>query len=580
MSINDLYNFCLKNKFNHFSCNESNYELCVQVPAKGLFKKEDTDKHKEGLRPFTAKAYHDNVNLNKSEIDPDVFIENTKSAPFRPILANIVKDKDSDELDFGSHDFTIDEDENGNEIIVYQERPVGVINGDFSFEYDEEQEVNRAILNGYLYEEYCQDAIDILDRRGKVDCSIELNIREMSFNSSNKTLVLDDYYIGGLTLLGANVKPGMAGSNATLKDFSAENNENVHYSEVYTKLVEALDKLNLNLSMLDINKNSKEGGKGVNKLEELLEKYSKTKEDLTFDVEGLTDEELEAKFAESFDEADGGSDDTTDGTPSDEGTDTEGDEGTTTVVENEGQGEDGQGTGKENPDDQKDQTDDDPDDTAIISDDDEDTKKKKYTIEVNGVSRTFEVSLNDKIYALQDLVNATYGESDNTYYGITAYDDYVIMMDYWYGKAYKQSYKQDGDNFSLTGDRVEVFANWLTAEEEDALAEMRSNYSSIQEKLASYEKVEMNIEKDKVFESEDYKEYLEKEEFKSLIENKEKYSIEELKDKAEIAFARCVREFGLHDNAKNNLNVTSRKQFSGTNDKSNEPNPYGDLFND
>lgn len=563
MSINDLYNFCLKNKFNHFSCNESNYELCVQMPAKGLFKKEDSNKHREGLRPFTARAYHDNVNLNKSEIDPDVFIENTKSAPFRPILANIVKDKDSGELDFGSHDFTIDEDEDGNEIVVYQERPVGVINDDFSFEYDKEQKVNRAILNGYLYEEYCQDAIDILDRRGNADCSIELNIREMSFNAANKTLVLDDYYIAGLTLLGASIKPGMAGSNATLKDFSAENNENIHYSEVYAKLVEALDKLNLNLSMLDINKNSKEGGNGVNKFEELLAKYSKTKEDLTFEVEGLTDEELEAKFAENFGETDSDSEDSTEDSPSDENNN-ESENITSDKKDKEPTAPEGEKDSKEKHQD---------------DDDDEDVKKKKYTIEIDGVSKTFEISLNDKICALQDLVNATYGEADETYYSVTAYDDYVVMRDLWSEKAYKQSYKQDGDNLSLVGDRVEVFANWLTSEEEDALIEMRSNYSAIQEKLSAYEKAELDAEKNKVFEAKHYQEYLDKEEFKSLIKNKDKYSVEELKDKAEIAFAKCVREFGLNNFAKEeNENISQRYSLFSTRIATERRDPYGTIF--
>lgn len=38
------------------------------------------------------------------------------------------------------------------------------------------------------------------------------------------------------------------------------------------------------------------------KLNELLEKYAKTMEDITFDMEGLSDEELEAKFQEVFGE--------------------------------------------------------------------------------------------------------------------------------------------------------------------------------------------------------------------------------------------------------------------------------------
>lgn len=555
MSIDDLYKFCVKNKFSHFSCTDLNYELCVQMPAKGLFKKEDIDKHREGLRPFTAKAYHDNVNLNKSEIDPDVFIENTKSAPFRPILANIVENEETGEKDFGSHDFTIEENKDGDQTVVYLEKPVGVIGNDFSFEYDEEQGVNRAILNGYLYEEYCQDAIDILDRRESVDCSIELNIRDMSFNGSSKTLMLNDYYIGGLTLLGSTIKPGMAGSSATLKDFSADEKEVSHFSSAYNELVEALGKLNLkldNLSMLDINNQSKEGGKSVSKLEELLEKYSKTREDLSFEVEGLADEELEALFAENFEEAKGDSKDNKDA-PS--GEDNEGDSNTDEPEV------DGVNNSKE------------------YEKDEENIKKRKITVECNGQTKTFEVSFGDAIYSLERLVNETYKE-DNDYYCVDVFEDYVIMHSCYSGTNvnYKQNYKKNKDEFSLTGERTKVFAHWLTEEEEKALSDMKEDYALVKKKVSAYEKAELDAEKDKVFEAEDYKEYLDKEEFKSLIKNKDKYSVDELKDKAEIAFAKCVREFGLIDSQKDKQRQSGRKSLFQAVDESSNRSPYGNIF--
>lgn len=559
MSIDDLYRFCVKNKFSHFSCDDSNYELCVQMPAKGLFKKEDIDKHKEGLRPFTAKAYHDNVNLNKSEIDPDVFIENTKSAPFRPILANIVENEETGEKDFGSHDFTIEESKDGDQKVIYLEKPVGVIGNDFSFEYDEEQGVNRAILNGYLYEEYCQDAIDILDRRENVDCSIELNIRDMSFNSSSKTLVLNDYYIGGLTLLGSTIKPGMAGSSATLKDFSADEKEVSHFSSAYNELVEALDKLNLkldNLSMLDINNQSKEGGKNVSKLEELLEKYSKTREDLSFEVEGLTDEELEALFAENFNEAED---------------DSEGNEDAPSGEGDEGDFKTDESKTIETVDTKEDEKDKD-------KKDDEDTKKKKIMVECNGQTKTFEVSFRDTIYSLERLVNATY-EEDNDYYCVDVFENYVIMHSCCNTNInYKQNYEKNKDEFSLTGERVKVSAHWLTTEEEKSLSDMKKDYALAKEKISAYEKAELDAEKDKVFEAEDYKEYLDKDEFKSLINEKDKYSVSELKDKAEIAFAKCVREFGLSEKNHKEKVVAKRKSLFHVNDGIEKRSPYGNIF--
>lgn len=63
-------------------------------------------------------------------------------------------------------------------IKLYEEQPIGVIDGTkTTVEYDEDAGVNRAVLHGYLYDEYCQDAIEILNRRGTVDCSVELCIR-------------------------------------------------------------------------------------------------------------------------------------------------------------------------------------------------------------------------------------------------------------------------------------------------------------------------------------------------------------------------------------------------------------------
>ena len=67
-----------------------------------------------------------------------------------------------------------------------------------------------------------------------------------------------------------------------------------------------------NLSNFTIQGNAQskleEGGNdAVTKFEELLSKYGKTVEDITFDYENLSDEELEAKFEEIFgeDNADG-----------------------------------------------------------------------------------------------------------------------------------------------------------------------------------------------------------------------------------------------------------------------------------
>lgn len=527
MSIDDLYNFCLNNKFNYFSCNESNYELCVQMPAKGLFKKEDSDKHKEGLKPFTAKAYHDNVNLNKSEIDPDVFKENTKSAPFRPILAHIITNPETGEKDFNSHDFTIEEDGDGNEYVVYQEQPVGVINEDFSFEYDEEQGVTRAIFNGYLYEEYCQDAIDILERRGGTDCSIELNIREMAFNNSNKTLLLQDYYVSGLTLLGEHVNPGMKGSNLALADFSAENNSVFSHTEVNDKLVDTLEKLNSILEGFNINNTD---GKEDNQVD-IIENFE----------EEVTDEVVEEVAEEVTEE-----------TTENEVTETE--EVTETVDEA-------------------------PEETV-----EETSTEEDFSEEVKEFSKKFEVkfeiSHDDVRYALYNLIGQ-FEEADNEWYFIRAvYDSYFVMQGWCTNAIYGCKYTKEDDVVALDGERYRLYEELLVESEKLALDEMRSNYSAIQTKLSAYEKAELDAEKEAVFADESYATYLEQEEFTSLIAEKDNYSVDELKEKAEIAFAKCVKRAGSFaaQNAEQ-PKQTNRHVFSKANSKDKKKKPYGNIFN-
>ena len=217
----------------------------------------------------------------------------------------------------------------------------------------------------------------------------------------------------------------------------------------------------LETACFDNKNNSKEGGNNVNmnKFEELCQKYGKTVDDITFDYENMSDEELVEAFAKAFDDTDttdGTTDNTsTEDTPStDEGVEPTNDESTESTKD----------------DSKEDSTTD--ESTTTPSDDDEVKKKVdnsvsnntvEYSFVKDGEIKKFAVSLQDKIYAIQDLVNATYAEADNTYYGVTVYDDYVIMCDWWSGRYYKQTYDSKEDNYSLTGDRVEVYVEFVTS---------------------------------------------------------------------------------------------------------------------
>lgn len=582
-SIDELYSFCLENNFVKFDSAETGNELVVEMPGNFQKSDNDADKHREGLTPFVSRAFHDKINLNKSKIETDVFKENLPSSHLRPILANIVTNEETNELDFGSHDFhmeTVTElDENGKEVkiekAVYDEQPIGVIDGTRNkIEYDKEADVNRAVLHGYLYDEYCQDAIDILNRRGTVDCSIELSIRSMSFDGKERVLILDDFYVSALTLLGSNVSPGMAGSNFKIEDFSAENNS-VKFDKD-EKLIELLETLNKTLSNFNNKEhfsaqdNEKEGGNEGIMFEKLLEKYGKTIEDITFEYESLSDEELEQKFTELFDEE---NPDNSDGEPSNDG---EGEE----ISEPEGSSDNGENTDKsedpeENPD----------DGTYSLN-------PEKYSITMSdGTVKDFALSLDEITSALHTLVNNMYAD-DNTWYSVTVYEDgTLIMSDWWNNKYFKQSYTREDDNFSLVGDRVAVHSVWVTDEEEDALNEMRSNYAALKEFKETVEQNELRTQKEKVINSDKYAVLAEKNEngeyvnadFAMLVKEMDNYSLADLETKVKVMHSDFVSEHQTEKmafSAKPEVKkITSVKLFANpNNEKKTKPSRYGDLF--
>lgn len=177
----------------------------------------------EGQTQVVVKAYHDQTNLNGTTIASEVFVEKTDSIKLRPILANIVEHEDGTK-DFGAHDYDIEFDDEGNMTFVYQERPVGVIS-DYHFEFDSASGVNRAVTRGYMFDEYNADAVKILTDRGNVDCSVELFIKDFHYDEESDQLFLDDYFVAGVTLLGADHAPGMAGSNVGVYEDSQDETE-------------------------------------------------------------------------------------------------------------------------------------------------------------------------------------------------------------------------------------------------------------------------------------------------------------------------------------------------------------------
>ena len=556
--LEDLYDFYSTKykRSTHFSSEKTGEPIVVQVHGKINF--EESDKNKDGLLPVHLQACHTNLNVNNSNIEEPVMTSALPSFSNRPILGYIHKvvtnENPDGQWEFYGHNC---HEENGE--LVYDEVPIGIIPESCNAQlvYDKEKNKTYCEVDGYIFEEYSR-AAEILQREGECAVSVELSIRELSYDGKLKCLNIEDFWFSGVTILGKNeygdeVKPGMTGSNIKLADFSADNNSLfTKYENKMIEFQERLEKLESTCSNIQL---SKEGGndKNMDKFNELLEKYGKTAEDIDFEYEDMTDEELESKFEEVFGKLEENS---TSEPSNDEGTD-DGDESEENpeVKEDNACGGSGSGTTKK--------------------------KKKNNSIEcsyeVDGETKKFAVSLQEKIYAIQDLVNATYAEADNTYYGVSVYEDYVVMCDYWSGRYYKQSYTSENDNYSLTGDRVEVYAEFVTSDEQKELDAMRSNYASLKEFKENAEKNELHAKREEILNSEKYEAVSETDAFKELVKNMDNYSLEELEKEAKIIFADNfnMETFAVH--AEKTQKKSTVKVFANVN-KSKKDSRYGNLF--
>lgn len=205
------------------------------------------------------------------------------------------------------------------------------------------------------------------------------------------------------------------------------------------------------------------------------------------------------------------------------------------------------------------------------------TKKRRneltYTVEIDGEVKTFSVSLVDKLNALSNLVNSTYAEADDAFYDVDAFDEekYVIMHDYWRNKHYRQSYAVKKDVYSLKGDRVEVFARYLTNDEIVKLDNMKADYAVVTDKLSKYES---EPEKVALLESEDYANIANSKGFVELKkqENHFELTVDEVRAKAD----EMLLEYAKHNTVTFSGNQVAKKVLPSRDKK--KSGRYGNLF--
>lgn len=567
-TIDDLFQFCKTNNFAKFNAKDhENKPLIIQ--SFETFEAEDNSV--DGLLPVKLKACHIGKNRNQSFISKDNMERCMSSFKGRPILGAIHK-TDTGEYEFHSHDIDVVED--GDELdIKYIEQPIGVISEiqEPYLEYDKKEDKTFLMANGNIFEDYSK-AAEIMRRRKTCKCSVEIAIYELSWDGKEECLSIEDFSFRGVTILGyeqdgvTEIEEGMKGSKITIEDFSEKTNS-MFSSKCEERLLETLEKLNDTISMFTINNSTKEGvNESMSHFEELLEKYNVTSEDVTFEIEGLSDEDLDALFEEKF-----GSnqfDDTSDDSDSDD-ENSDADDEVSTDEEDSDVGDE--------VDEQSEEVEvvDEIDKVEEVSADDNEGNKKEYSANEDKMVLTYELSHDDIRYGLYNLLNA----ETNYAWIVAVYDNNFIYEDWDDSKFYRRSYSIESDNISLGEEKVQVFSEWLTQAEREALDALKQSYEALKEFKDQFDAAEQKAAKDAIFNRKEFGVIAENEKFIELKNNSEKFSVEEIEEKCKTIFADHVianGQFAL--NKESNTNKTNKIGFNFS--KPNKKKAYGDLFND
>jgi hypothetical protein len=564
LTLEDLAKFCKEQNFSNFSSKDTGYQLSVQVPAN--FEVENADYQDNTLLFGKVKVFHIGPNRNGSSVTKQAAEKALSTIAYKPLLANFCEVDGV--KDFTSHDITINDDGTVN----YIEHQIGCFTADTPvIQYDETTEKEFIFAKVAIPREYT-DACGIIERKNGTKVSVELIVNEMNYSAKDDILELTDIIVQGCTCLGTNpetgesVEEGMQGARLDIADFSIKNNSvtAIANTQLNNTLIETLKKLNETLEKFNDTTNSEEkgGDDTMDKFNELLNLYGLTEDEIDFEVEGLSDEELEAAFTEAFGDAEEFKKKRKCSNEDDDDPE-----------------EDYAGCGKK----KKKCSDDAEDDDESDDEDFAGCGKKKKKCSVNSETGTveFQLSFDEIRMALYGLLNANI-DCDSYAWICEVYDDHFIYQKETYSdngydsKYYKQSYSKTGEDVSLSGDAVEVFTEFVTESEKTALDMIRSQYEELKAFKDQYEAEQLKVQREEILESAEYEEIKDTDEFKSLVADADKYSVDELKVKADLLFADAMKKkfnFAAQPNKKHSVGIK-------LNAKPSKKGTYGNLFAD
>ncbi len=479
----------------------------IQLPIKSFENFSETLEN-SNFHPVKILICHTGENFNGSVFSLDSFNKSINTLSNIPILGFVQTD-DNGNKDFTGHEIDLDifVDDDGKIKVkeYYKEIPIGVIpetNNHFFEEIDGETYLG---CYGYIWKCYSNDAYDVLLEDEEKEVSMEILVKECSYDKKNRCNI-DKFEFLGVTVLGSR-HPGAMGREATI-------NMNFSANEDNKEFFEAVEKLN------KILKNQRKEGIDMDNIEE---------KDLQVEFEEVIEEEkieleveetiVEEQQIEEFEES------------------TESEEIKEFVEDNEDIEDEEEVCPicEKNPCECKEESDDE-EDFAKKDDEDEDEKKKceteivcsecgknpceceetseveekeNFSLSINNLYRAISMSLDNITYEYTSCWGDTFNCRKYYLEDIIPNENIAIVYDDEDGNDYGISYTYNNDDVVCNFEsKVPYIKEWRRKEEGSILFEIENKdkisvtslYEKVGEELHSLRQFKQNIEETEKFE--------------------------------------------------------------------------------
>lgn len=463
-------------------------------------------------------------NRNKTSISKQAFEKAVPTMFNCPVVAHYMREED----EIGSHDIEWVDEGNNDYKLVNITQPVGVVPESAKWNWEKVREEDGSIHN-YLCTDVLlwkrQEAYQNIKENGVTKQSMEIKVNHGEMVDGY--FEIDDFEFEAFCLLGDSVTPCF--ESAALFSFAKKEFE-TQYTQMLAEFKAAFAE-------------TKEGDK-ENMLKKLLEKYSVAESDLEFEVKGLTDEELEAKFAEVYEKVEVEEPEVEpEVAPAEDKTEE-------TFEEDEPEVE--EPAANEEPEEET-----------------EEVVEEGYTLNSNLREELYEAVRTEKVH------DEEYG--DLIRYYIVDYDEAETMvycvdcMDY---KMYGFAYTLDGDNVTVNfdtkkrmkyeivefeGDPIDEPTNFSYGEfAAEIKANIKAEYAPLEEELSQFKAAKRSSELEAIYAQFDavFTEGKYAEEYSELKEHADDYSLDELSEKVYSLYGRKNFEtFSLKKEEKKNISV-------------------------